>query len=270
VIRRHVVRRAVAADGYSIAIVALSAAIVLMLALLFVGIALPDLQRAGMIAASATTSPSDAPRATAGIDMGGAIIPGDAQCGGCHLTGSGTIGLDFIPLMGHPLEGWSKCTACHASGKLVETAAGHSGIHATQCTVCHKAGDLPAPLSRPHRVNQNVACLSCHGSRAPLPTDMTHRKEAACWICHRLPVIEPPVPAHETATGETDCLTCHVAGGPAGGLPGDHIARPASLCLSCHEVALGTAPGSTPRVTVWPAPPNTPAPLATPLVPIAP
>lgn len=264
------IRRVAAADGYSIAIVCVSGAIALLLAVLFMGIVLPDLQRAGMVAASATATPGEAPATSPGLDMGGAIIPADAQCAGCHITGSGTIGLDSIPLMGHPLEGWSKCTACHAPGKLVETAAGHSGIHASECTVCHKAGDLPAPLSRPHRANQNVACLSCHGSRAPLPTDMTHRKEAACWLCHRLPTVEPPVPAHETAAGETDCLTCHVAGGRAGRLPADHIARPASLCLSCHEVALGTAPGSTPRITIWPAPSSTPAPFATPLVPITP
>jgi predicted CXXCH cytochrome family protein len=163
-----------------------------------------------------------------------------------------------MPVMGHPLEGWSKCTACHAPERLVDTAPGHSGIHASECTVCHKPGNLPVPLSRPHRDNQNVACLSCHGSKAPLPSDMAHRREAVCWLCHRLPAVEPPVPAHRTAPGEADCLTCHVAGGRAGPLPVDHIERPSSLCLSCHEVALGTTPGGTPRITVWPAPSTTP------------
>ncbi len=141
---------------------------------------------------------------------------------------AGTIGLRDIPVMGHPSEGWSKCTDCHATARLVDTAPGHSGIHATECTVCHKPGNLPAPLSRPHRENQNEACLTCHGTAtAPLPADMTHRKEAVCWLCHRLPTVEPPVPAHETAVGETDCLTCHRGGGSAGKLPADHLERPA-------------------------------------------
>ena len=172
--------------------------------------------------------------------------------------------------MGHPLEGWSRCTDCHAPERLVDTAPGHSGIHASECTVCHKPGNLPVPLSRPHRENQNVACLSCHGSKAPLPSDMTHRKEAVCWLCHRLPTIEPPVPAHQTAPGEADCLTCHVAGGRAGRLPADHVERPSTLCLSCHEVALGATPSDLPRIMTWPAPTNTPAPLETPLVPLSP
>jgi hypothetical protein len=190
--------------------------------------------------------------------MGGAILPGDAQCAGCHLTSDGAIGLRAMPVMGHPLEGWSQCTSCHAQDRLVETAPGHSGIHASECTVCHKAGNLPVPLSRPHRDNQNVACLSCHGSIAPLPSDMAHRKEAVCWLCHRLPVVEPPVPAHQTAPGEADCLTCHMAGGRAGGLPTDHVERPSNLCLSCHEVALGATTGDSPGITTWPAPSNTP------------
>ncbi len=139
--------------------------------------------------------------------MGGAVVPADAECTGCHSTTTGTIGVTAIPLMAHPLEGWGRCADCHAPARLVDTAPGHSGIHATECLVCHKAGNLPAPLSRPHRDNQNVACLSCHGSTAPLPSDMTHRKETVCWLCHRLPTVEPPVPAHQTAPGEADCLT---------------------------------------------------------------
>ena len=151
--------------------------------------------------------------------MGGAIVPETADCSGCHATPAGGIGLASIPKMGHALEGWGKCASCHAPNRLVDTAPGHSGIHATECTICHQPGDLPTPLSRPHRENQNQACLTCHGKTAPLPSDMTHREESVCWLCHRLPTIEPPVPAHDTAPGEADCLTCHVAKGEAGALP---------------------------------------------------
>jgi hypothetical protein len=264
------IRRTVVHGGYWILVGALSAAIALMIGFMVINIVVPDLQRAGILAVSATPAPTNVPEASAGIDMGGAIVPANAECAGCHLTSTGTVGLRPVPVMGHPLEGWSKCTSCHAPERLVDTAPGHSGIHASECTVCHKAGDLPAPLSRPHRDNQNVACLSCHGSKAPLPVDMTHRKEAVCWLCHRLPTVEPPAPAHQTAAGEADCLTCHVAGGPAGRLPSDHVERPSSLCLSCHEVTLGTMPAGAPQITIWPAPSSTPVQQVAPPVPIAP
>jgi len=260
-----VIRTTVSRYGYWTAVGILSVAIVVLGFLIVVNIAIPEIRQAGVFAATGGPTPSGepivSPQPSTEIRMGGAIVPANAQCAGCHLNGTGAIGLEAIPVMAHPLEGWGKCTNCHAPDKLVDTAPGHSGIHASECTVCHKPGDLPTPLSRPHRENQNVACLSCHGTpTAPLPTDMTHRKEATCWLCHRLPTIEPPVPAHLTAPDEADCLTCHVAGGKAGKLPADHVARPASLCLSCHEVKLGAAPSGTPGIMIWPAPSITPAP----------
>jgi len=259
-IGRRELRRTAAGGGYWVLIGSLAAAVGLMVAVAFISIARPDFQRSGIIVASSTLAPTKSPDASGGIAMGGAIIPAGAECAGCHLTDAGGVGLRPIPVMGHPLEGWGACTSCHARERLVETAPGHSGIHASECTVCHKAGDLPAPLSRPHRENQNVACLSCHGTIAPLPTDMRHRKEAACWLCHRLPTVEPPAPAHLTAPGEADCLSCHVTGGQAGKLPADHAERSSTQCLSCHEVTLGTTPAVTPRITIWPAPSSTPAP----------
>jgi len=262
-----VIRGTVSRYGYWTAVGVLSVAIVVMAFLIVVNIAIPELRNGGLLRATGTAAPSveptASPRASTEIKMGGAVIPGNAACAGCHLDGTGTIGLDAIPVMAHPLEGWGKCTACHAPEKLVDTAPGHKGIHASECTVCHKPGALLAPLSRPHRENQNTACLSCHGTAtAPLPTDMSHRKEATCWLCHRLPTIEPPVPAHQTAPGETDCRSCHVARGSAGKLPTDHVARPARLCLSCHQVTLGATPSATPPIVVWPNPSITPAPSA--------
>lgn len=267
-------RQFAARHGYWIAVGTVIAAILVVSGWMTINIAIPELERAGAIAATPTPTPTAEPEASptpsAPILMGGAILPADATCSGCHQTAAGTIGLAKIPLMAHPLEGWSKCTSCHATARLVDTAPGHSGIHASECTVCHKTGDLPAPLSRPHRVNDNVACLTCHGSTAPLPSDMTHRAESVCWLCHRLPTVEPPVPAHETAPGEADCRTCHVGGGSAGKLPADHVERPASLCLSCHEVTLGAAPGAEPPIMVWPAPSTTPLPRVSPNVPTSP
>jgi hypothetical protein len=207
---------------------------------------LPARPSAGDLAgASTSTTPSP------GLVMNGAQLPDGAECSGCHLADRGVIGLRPIPAMGHPLEGWTDCTACHAPDRLVATAPGHSGIHATECLTCHLPGSQPAPLSRPHRDRQNMACLDCHGSVAPLPADMTHRSESVCWLCHRLPDVPPPVPAHLTAAGETDCLTCHVAQG-VGALPPDHSGRTGDECLLCHDVPLGSqASGWVPRVG-WP------------------
>ncbi len=241
--------RMLAGRAYRLAIASLVAAVCLVAAFVLVGIVAPEMERAGYpipwLTSTPTATPSPSSSASPRILMNGAAMPGDAQCAGCHLTDSGAIGLRPIPAMGHPLEGWSDCTACHATTSLVKTAPGHSGIHATECLICHKPGDLPAPLSRPHRERQNTACLQCHGSTAPLPTDMTHRSETVCWLCHRLADVPPPIPAHQTAAGETDCLTCHVAG-KVGALPADHTARTTSQCLLCHEVPLGSTPSTRP------------------------
>lgn len=254
------IRRIRADWAYWLAVGMLSVALVAIVGFMVVNIAIPELERAGVIAAPASPIPGLGLVAspTTRLEMGGATIPDSAECAGCHVTTAGTIGVRDIPKMGHVLEGWSQCANCHAPNRLVDTAPGHSGIHATECTVCHEPGELLTPLSRPHRENQNQACLSCHGKTAPLPSDMAHRDESVCWLCHRLPTVEPPVPAHDTAPGEADCLTCHVRSGKAGALPTDHVERPASLCLSCHEVALGMTPSGTPRLARWPRPTPTP------------
>ena len=250
--------------AYWLAVAALSAVLLVLVGFIVTNIAVPELQRAGVLAAPGSPSPivqapaQAQPAPSTGLEMGGASIPDSAECAGCHTTTSGTIGVRDIPRMGHPLEGWSECANCHAPDRLVDTAPGHSGIHATECTICHQPGAVLTALSRPHRENQNQACLSCHGKTAPLPSDMAHRAESVCWLCHRLPTVEPPVPAHATAPGEADCLTCHGASGKAGALPKDHVARPATLCLACHEVALGTTPNGTPPIARWPAATSTP------------
>jgi hypothetical protein len=231
--------------GLSFAV--LVAAICIVGGFVVTGIVLPEMQRDGYIdQPSASAEPSPQPSPTITLNMGGVAIPVDADCAACHKTDSGAMGLRPIPAMGHPLEGWSDCTACHAPAGLVKTAPGHSGIHADQCLLCHQPGDLPPPLSRPHAATQNQACLSCHGdtpnSVAPLPADMTHRSQNVCWLCHRLPTVPPPVPAHQTVAGETDCTTCHAAGRSAGALPPDHSTRKTTECLLCHEVTLGSTP----------------------------
>jgi len=175
--------------GYPVAVLVLLGAIVVMLGVVVTVVVLPELGRpviAGSPAPSASPTPSASvatglsPMASSPI---GVAMASDADCSACHLTDTG-VGTKAIPAMAHPLEGWRDCTACHATGRLVATAPGHSGLHKDQCLLCHKplpAGSTAAP-ARPHHVYPNQPCISCHGTKAPLPTDMAGRQD--CWICH--------------------------------------------------------------------------------------
>ena len=108
-------------------------------------------------------------------------IPATADCVGCHKDGSM---IAAVPRMAHPVEGWKDCTACHADDRLVKTAPGHTGIHKELCLACHQPVDPgQTALPRPHHVVTDKACISCHGTAAPLPTDMAGRNN--CWVCHQ-------------------------------------------------------------------------------------
>jgi len=197
---------------------------------------LPDLQ--GTAARpSAVPSPSPTGRS---LVMSWINLPPDANCSACHQTESG-VAAPQVPKIAHPLRGWTDCTACHANDRLVSTAPGHTGIHATDCLICHEPADLPPPLSRPHRELQNQACLDCHGKTEPLPADMAHRAQSVCWLCHRLPLEQPPAPQHAILAAQSDCLTCHVATG-VGALPADHLTRGANECVLCHVPSPGSSP----------------------------
>lgn len=145
---------------------------------------LPEL--AGMAEESrATASPSISPAPTSPM-AGGPIqieMSPDADCGACHVDVGGIVGTNPIPVMAHPLEGWRECTACHADDRLVKSAPGHSGLHKSECLTCHQEpGAVTAAPPRPHHLVTGQACVACHGSRAPLPTDMQGRTN--CWLCH--------------------------------------------------------------------------------------
>ncbi len=164
--------------------------------------------------------------------MGGGLdgVIGD-DCMGCHLTEEGTIGLNPIPPLAHPLEGWDQCTECHAPSRLVQTAPGHDGIHAEQCLSCHKESTAAAP-PRPHPPTQSQDCLSCHGSEAPLPPEMANRPETACFICHQSSSLSAPHFLHRLSPDQP-CTDCHRPG-EAGPLPTSHDGRTDETCISCH------------------------------------
>ncbi|HLO36600.1 MAG TPA: hypothetical protein VK194_10975, partial [Candidatus Deferrimicrobium sp.] len=83
-------------------LVALAVVVGLLLGAVLITVAFPVLDRSGVIAVAATPEPSPtptiAPTASPDLVMGGAVIPADAQCAGCHTTGAGAIGLDAIPV----------------------------------------------------------------------------------------------------------------------------------------------------------------------------
>jgi hypothetical protein len=179
--------------AYGITIAILVAGICALAAFLIL-VALPEM--GGLTAVtgpSATPAPSTAPSATPGSGMAlspiGIEMPKDANCEGCHLTTTGTVGTRTIPKLGHPLWGFRECTACHARDALVEAAPGHSSLHTQDCLVCHQvnpdlaSGTTVAPM-RPEHMGGDKPCTSCHGvdDHAPMPDSMANREN--CWVCH--------------------------------------------------------------------------------------
>jgi hypothetical protein len=133
--------------------------------------------------AGASPTPSPTPSPSLGLVMNGVTIAEDSNCAGCHRAENGGMRIDVIPTLAHPLAGWTKCTECHAAGRLVPVAPGHEGLATAVCLACHRElgqGDAP---TRPHHVYEGQACTTCHdGTKAPLPEEMTGRN--ACWLCH--------------------------------------------------------------------------------------
>jgi hypothetical protein len=167
---------------------------ILVLGTFLVLVAVPDMTADTALAPSPTPTlrPSASPRSAMALSPVGIEMPADANCTGCHLTASGTVGTKPIPVMGHPLAGWRDCTACHTVGSLVKTAEGHSSLHKDDCLICHQtraeAGASASPELRPEHMGGTQACSSCHGvdDHAPLPAAMEGRGDN-CWICHNGP-----------------------------------------------------------------------------------
>lgn len=150
------------------------------------GLALAGAELATSLAPHPSPSQAVAPSPTAppmNLGPGEIQMPAGADCKACHETTGGVIGIKDIPAIPHPVTQWSNCTECHSNARLVQTAPGHSGIHADQCRICHTVslGAAPPPA---HPVLPNADCVSCHGVTAPLPGDMAHKPRQYCWLCH--------------------------------------------------------------------------------------
>jgi len=173
------------------------------------------------------------------MEMGLAHIPTSSSCLLCHETG-GTAGLKPVPAIGHPVEGWGRCTVCHTGERLGRNAPGHEGIPEAECQNCHKPPPDGPSITQPHSRLQDQHCLDCHGSYAHLPTSMVGRNQDECWLCHKPAAIAPPEYPHP-ADEPLSCRSCHVAA-EAGNLPIDHALRADTTCLLCHDIKTAANP----------------------------
>jgi hypothetical protein len=171
--------------------------------------------------------------------MGLAHIPTSSSCLLCHDTG-GSAGLKAVPAIGHPVEGWGRCTVCHTGERLGRNAPGHDGIPEAECQSCHKPPPEGPAITQPHSKLQDQQCLDCHGSYAHLPTSMVGRDQDECWLCHK-PTASPPPEYPHPASVPLACRSCHVAA-EAGNLPIDHALRADSTCLLCHDIKTAANP----------------------------
>jgi hypothetical protein len=171
------------------------------------------------------------------MSMGLAHIPTSASCLLCHETG-GSAGLKPIPAIGHPLEGWRRCTTCHTNEALGRKAPGHQDIPEEECLNCHKLPPEGPAITQPHSRLQDQHCLDCHGNVAHLPSSMVGRNQDECWLCHKPTELPPPEYPHvlQPALG---CRECHTSP-QTGGLPIDHALRDDTTCLLCHDVKKAT------------------------------
>lgn len=183
------------------------------------------------------------------MQMGLAHVPTSDACVLCHDSG-GSAGLKVIPAIGHPLEGWRRCAACHTNDKLGATAPGHADIAETECLSCHKVGPQGPAITQPHSRLQDQICLDCHGSYAHLPTSMVSKDPSDCTICHKPTELPPPQYPHPVE-GRANCQRCHQSA-EVGALPVDHALYVNSMCLLCHDIQTAATP--TPAFPLEPSP----------------
>jgi hypothetical protein len=111
------------------------------------------------------------------IPMGLAHIPTTNSCLLCHDSG-GEGGLKPIPALGHPIEGWRACGACHVEaelGRTTATAATPTCRRAWSAATRTSAGSATSrrPILRPR-------CRTSTTSRRTAGPATSRRRWAAC------------------------------------------------------------------------------------------
>ena len=176
---------------------------ILVMGVFLATVALPDIVRTSSVPVpsagigsggnTAAGSPAPSPTDTSAMALSpiGIAMPPGTDCSACHTAATGGVGVKTPPYLGHPLQGFANCTACHNPTGLVKTAPGHSSLHANECLICHQENPNLTSMSqapmRPEHMS-GEACTNCHGvdQHAPLPSDMAGRGDN-CWICHNGP-----------------------------------------------------------------------------------
>ena len=208
---------------------------------------------------------SAAPSASTDLmQMGLAHIPTSDACILCHDSG-GAANIKVVPALGHPLEGWRRCTTCHTGDRLGATAPGHDGIPETECLNCHEVGPQGPAITQPHSRLLGQTCLHCHGSYAHLPSSMVGKSPSDCTICHKPTALPPPQYPHAPDSAQAlDCRSCHQSV-ETGALPVTHALYTDAMCLLCHDIrTAGPRPSASPwrsstgpRYTLEPSAPTT-------------
>ena len=200
--------------------------------------------RMGASQAGHPTQASASPSASVELmQMGLAHIPTSDACVLCHVSG-GSANIKIVPAIGHPLEGWRRCAACHTGEKLGATAPGHVDIAEAECLNCHKVAPTGPTITQPHSRLQDQYCLDCHGSYAHLPSSMVSKSPSDCTLCHKPTELPPPQYPHP-AEAVKSCKACHQSA-EIGALPMTHALYADSMCLLCHDIKTGgTAPGTS-------------------------
>jgi hypothetical protein len=154
------------------------------------------------------------------------------------------------------------CTDCHDSHTIRPPEDSRSDVHPTNimptCAVCHEDEALmskygiPTGQARQYRDSQhgvglyehqnlsNPTCISCHGSHAAFPAELTQVGDV-CGRCHTLvrrAFMSGPHGEPSRAGEMPGCLGCHSNHGTES-IPPERIL---AQCLTCHDE--GTEPAA--------------------------
>ncbi|MBI4282907.1 MAG: c-type cytochrome [Chloroflexi bacterium] len=191
----------------------------------------------------------------------------DNTCTACHKIASRLkpIPLSAPPIapeISHPADGLEDCLSCHGQPAAMPFTTNHPWSTNKTCNLCHKPSARPLQSATPasnvmgptikHSLAGLEECSSCHQTTAGHPWTSSQ----TCTKCHQLnaagfggggggsggspmnPAPQPPKGPNITHSiaGLENCITCHNTSSTML-FPANHVGRPNSMCLICHQVA---------------------------------